>query len=189
MDTTRIGGTNVTTALSARWAASILAGLAASQIGAVVMLAFWAVFFGLAVGVPGVPLQIIAAFAYGRQPVPVLGYVWALAVLLGTSAMWGVVYSLLATALRIDKSRWAPVVLGLVVGLMAHVVGVNLLTPKLFWAMYGRNYWLESMAPVISWTGYVLFGLGFAAFPAIFRSLWLRFAGRRDLLADDPRIQ
>jgi hypothetical protein len=187
--TTRIGGTNVTTALSARWAASMLAALAASQIGGLAMLAFWIALYALAFHAPAAPLQVIAAFAYGMQPLSVLAYVWATAALLGTCAMWGVVYSLFATALRVDKSRWAPLVLGLIVGLLAHLVGVNLLTPQLMRAMYGHNYWLENMAPAVSWAGYILFGLGFAAFPPIFRSLWLRFAGRRDLLAHDPRIQ
>jgi hypothetical protein len=32
------------------------------------------------------------------------------------------------------------------------------------------------------------FGLAFAAYPSFFRRLWLRFAGREDILAADPRI-
>jgi len=42
--------------------------------------------------------------------------------------------------------------------------------------------------PLYGWLGHVAFGVSFAIAPLFFRRLWLRFSGRQDLLAEDPRL-
>jgi hypothetical protein len=137
------------------------------------------------------PLNVIATLRYGEGALlvlPATGYLWALAFHAGMAALWGMVYGLLATALRVDKSAWGPIVLGLVIGLAAQIVDVNLLSPAVFGGLWGHDIWRENVSPIASWVAHIAFGLGFCAFPTIFRRLWLRFVGRQDILADDPRI-
>jgi hypothetical protein len=139
----------------------------------------------------GQPLHVIATLRYGEGALlwlPVTGYLWALAFHAGVAASWAIVYGLVATAFRVDKSSWAPLVLGIVVGLAAQIVDVGLLAPAIFGGIQGHDIWRENVSPVASWTAHVGFGLGFAAFPVFFRQLWIRFAGRQDILAADPRI-
>lgn len=189
----RIGGTDVTTATSARWSASLLAAVSASQVGAVLLVAFLCAYNVVVFRAPLLsPLQIYGSYRYGDAALIQLhagGYAWAFAFVMGTCALWGLVYGLLATALRVDKDRWAPIALGVIVGLAAQIVDINLVTPRIMQALWGHDMFAENMRPVSSWVGHVLFGLGFAAFPALFRSMWLRFSNRGDLLADDPRIR
>jgi hypothetical protein len=191
--TTRIGGTNVTTAQAARWSASMLSAFIASQVGGALMAVFLCAWYVAAYNTYLFhPLNIIATFRYGEPALYNLhaaGYLWAVAFHLGVCALWGLAYGLLATALRVDKNKWAPLALGLAIGLASHIVDINLVTPALMANLHGHNIWAENVTPLAGWLGHIVFGLGFAVFPPLFRKLWLRFANRQDLLASDPRIQ
>jgi hypothetical protein len=188
----RIGGTDVTTAASARWAASLLSALASAMIGAgawLLVLSAW--FVTVPRATVGQALHVIATLRYGEGALLSMTptqYLWAIAFHVGVAASWGVVYGLIATGLRVDKSAWAPLVLGVVVGLTAQIVDVGLLAPAAFGGLLGHNVWRENVSPVASWMAHVAFGLSFATFPSFFRDLWIRFAGRKDILAADPRI-
>lgn len=190
--TTRVGGTHVTTAAAARWSASLLSALISAMVGGAVWLLAMMAWFAVVPRTPiQQPLNVIATLRYGEAALfslPASGYLWALAFHLGLAALWGMLYGVLATALRVDKSAWAPLVLGVIIGLAAQIIDVNLLSPAVFGGLYGHDIWRENVAPAASWIAHVGFGLGFAVFPSVFRSLWLRFAGRQDILAEDPRI-
>jgi hypothetical protein len=161
--TARIGGTNVTTANAARWSASMLASFLASQIAGAIMLAFLCSVYAVVYRAHLLqPLAILASFRYGEVALYFLspvGYLWALGFHAGTCAIWGIVFGVLATLLRVDKSRWAPIALGLAIGLASQIVDVR------------------HVPGWVSWMSHVVFGLGFAAFTPIFRSLWLRWSG------------
>ncbi len=191
--TSRIGGTNVTTAAAARWSASMLASFAASQIGGAIMAVVLGAIYVTAFHTQLLqPLNIIASYRYGEPAIyslHAMGYAWAFAFHLAVCAAWGIVYGLLATSLRVDASKWAPVALGVAIGLASQIVDINLVTPVLMVNLHGHNLWAENVPTWVSWVGHLAFGLGFATFPVMFRSLWLRWSGRGDLLRDDPRIR
>lgn len=190
--TTRVGGTNVTTAAAARWSASLLSALISAMVGgAVWLLSMMAWFSAIPRTRVQQPLNVIATLAYGESALFVLspaGYLWALAFHIGLAALWGMVFGVVATAIRVDKSAWAPLVLGVVVGLAAQIIDVNLLAPAVFGGLFGHDIWRENVSPAASWIAHVGFGLGFCVFPSVFRTLWLRFVGREDILAEDPRV-
>ncbi|HZS40161.1 MAG TPA: hypothetical protein VFF06_25195 [Polyangia bacterium] len=192
--TTRVGGAPMTSVAPARWSASLLSGLIAGEIGAVVMAVVMAIayaaIFQNALGFT-YPLNVIGAIRYGDVALVSLtpvGYLWALAFHLGVAAIWGLVFAVAATVLRCDKDRWAPIILGLAIGLAAQIVDVNIIGPGLLARLHGHDIWAEQVPPWVSWFSHVAFGLSFAAYGPIFRKLWLRFVGRDDLLARDPRL-
>jgi hypothetical protein len=159
--------------------------------GAVWMLAMMAWFSAIPRTRVIQPLNVIATLAYGESALFSLspsGYLWAIAFHVGLAALWGMVFGVVATAMRVDKSAWAPLVLGVIVGLAAQIIDVNLLSPAIFGGLFGHDVWRENVAPAASWIAHVGFGLGFCVFPSVFRTLWLRFVGREDILADDPRV-
>jgi hypothetical protein len=191
--TTRIGGTNVTTAQSARWSASILAAVIASWIGGGLALLFWCVWDAFFLRTTLLhPLQIIASYRWGEAALyflPGWGYLWALALHAGLCTLWGLVYGLIATALHIDADmRWPPVALGIIVGLSAQLIDVGVVAPMVAASRGEPSLWNALVPPVESWIGHLIFGLSFATYPALFRSFWLKWIGRADLLSDDPRI-
>jgi len=188
----RIGGARVTIAAPARWAASLLASLLSAEIGAGLFMLVLMAWFAL---VPRasilLPIRIIASARYGESvltTLPPTAFLWALALHAGLAALWGLVFGLCATLLRVDKSGWAPLALGVAIGLCAQLVDVDLVGPAVF--AHGGAHWLwaEGVPPGLSISAHLSFGLAFAAFPRLFRSFWLEFAGRADILADDPRI-
>ena len=190
--TTRIGGTNVTTAHAARWSASMLSAFIASQVGGVLMALTLAGWFVVADNATLLhPLRVIATFRYGERAMYELttsGFLWAAAFHAGVCAAWGILFGFLATTLRVDKSLWGPTVLGLAIGLGSQIVDVNIVTPVAMEALHGHDLWADHVPPAASWAAHLAFGLGFSSFTPIFRRLWLRWVGRGDLLAGDPRL-
>src|SRR4051794_5472900 len=97
--TTRIGGTNVTTAAAARWSASMLASFGASQVGGAIMALFMCAVYVTAFHTQLLqPLNIIATYRYGEPALyqlHPLGYLWAFAFHMGVCAIWGVAFGLL----------------------------------------------------------------------------------------------
>lgn len=188
--TTRVRAARTVT--GARWSASVLSALIVSQLGlalALVTLGLWALF----VQDTGFwhALRAIASYRFGEGAMTELGpygYVWGAAFASGVAALWGLAYGLLAAPLRVDENRFAPVLLGLVVGLVAHQVNVERITPAVMGALHGRDLWALHVPPVASWLAYLAFGLSFAAWAPLFRRLALGFSktGGR---AGDPRIR
>ena len=193
MATTTVGGAPVTTAHYARFAASLVAGVIASMIGATLMAVVMTVAFLRYDGRPiYYPLQIIGTFLFGDLSVIAPRweiYPTAAALLFGTCAVWGIGYAFAATRLRVDKSIGASLVLGLVFGLASQLVDIDLIAPALMHRLWGHDLWIENVPPMFSWLGHVVFGLSLGSFPFIFRRLWIRFAGRKDLLAAHPHLR
>ena len=191
--TTRVGGVLRDDVQPARWSASMLSAVIASVIGGTIMAAVMALVYAFAYSKPLLyPLQVIGSYRYGDNALiamPPIAYLWALAFHFGVCILWGVAYGILATAMRVDKAVWAPIALGVAIGLASQLVDINLVTPALMQHLHGHNLWMENVPAWLSWVGHVAFGLSFAFFVPIFRSLWLRFVHRSDLLWNDPRIR
>jgi hypothetical protein len=192
--TTRIGGVPSSGVEPARYAASIVSGLIASQIGAIVMAIFMFAVYPTVFGTRlFYPLDVIGSYLYGERALAVglgaVGRLWALCFHIGVCATWGIMFALLATLLRVDKTVWGPVVLGVCIGLAAQLVDINLITPPLMHTLHGVDLWAMTVPAWVSWVGHILFGLSFASFTPMFRRLWLRMVGREDLLWNDPRIK
>jgi hypothetical protein len=193
MDSTRVGGAPVTTAHYARFSAVVLSGFLAAMIGGLVMAAVMVVAFtGFGRSDLSFALRPIGAFLYGDAmmlaPTTAM-YLAAIALLLGVCALWGLVFAAAATLLRVDKSFSGALTIGLNIGLASQIIDVNLLTPPLMFRLWGHDLWSETVPPLYSWIAHVAFGMSFALAPAFFRTLWLRFSGRDDVLAGDPRIK
>ena len=183
---TRIGGIPASTARSSRIGASLLSGLLAAVIGAVTMVGFLMLVMRFGLGADALlPVQAMGAYLYGDAALayPSAGVVaGGLGLAFVSCAVWGIVFSIVASTARVDTSRWAPLGLGLAIGLVAHLVDINLLGPLLMNSRYGHDIWNENIPPVASWMSHLVFGMGFAFFVPAFRHLWLRLGGRRDLL-------
>ena len=193
MDSTRIGGASVTTAHYARFSASLVAGFFASLLGGAVMAVVMVVAF-MAVEHTSFwyALRPIGSYLFGDRmlvaPTPAM-YVAATAFHFGICVVWGIVFAFAATLIRVDKSLGGALALGVVVGLASQIVDVNLVTPALMNQLWGQNLWAATVPPLFSWLGHLFFGLSLVVAPLIFRKLWLRWSGRGDLLADDPRMR
>jgi hypothetical protein len=193
MNSTRIGGASVTTAHYARFSASLVAGFIAAMAGGALMAVVMVVaFVGLQHTSALYALRPIGSYLFGDQmlvaPTPAM-YVAATAFHFGVCAIWGIVFAFAATLLRVDKSIGGSIALGVAIGLASQIVDVNLVTPPLMSQLWGQNLWAATVPPLYSWVGHVVFGLAFGIAPLVFRNLWLRWSGREDLLADDPRIR
>jgi hypothetical protein len=192
MASTRVGGAPVTTAHYARYAASLLSGCVAAVVGAVAMVLVMAIAF-MAVERTSFfyALRPIGSILFGDEmltaPTPAM-YLAAAGLHFGIAIFWGLAYAVAATLLAIDKSKSGALALGLVVGLTAQIVDVNLIAPSLLQSLWGRDFWAAIVPPFVSWLGHVAFGASFVVAPALFPQLWLRFVGRGDLLRDDPRL-
>jgi hypothetical protein len=191
--TTTVGGAKVTTAHYARFSASLVASVIASMVGATLMAIVLTVAFLRYDGRPlYYPLQIIGTFLFGD--VSLISPRWeiyptAAALHFGVCAFWGLAFAFAATRLRVDKSIGGSIMLGLVVGTASQIVDIDLIAPALQNRLWGHDLWSENVPPVFSWLGHIVFGLSFAVFPFVFRRLWIRFSGRKDLLAAHPRIR
>jgi hypothetical protein len=195
MATTRIGGATAGAARAARLgagaAAGVIAGLFAGALMAIALMLIYRFALGASLSRP---IAIIGTYLFGDRalelPTPPLVLFAASLFLLAISAAWGLVYGIVATLLQVDRSRSAPFVLGLVFGTLAQIVDINLLTPVLMRAAWGHDLWAENVPPMVSWVAHVVvFGLSLALYVPAFRRLWLRFAGRDELLYEDPRIK
>lgn len=192
MSATRMGGVNATAAHYARFSASLVSGVIGSMVGAIAMLLVMIVaFVAFAHTSAFYPLQIFGSYLFGdaalRSPT-LLVLLGGLTFHLGTAAAWGIGFGFTAAVLRVDRSVGGSILLGLVVGLTAQLVEVNLITPALM-RPWGHDVWAANVPPLLSWVSHVVFGLGFAVTPFLFRDLWLRWSGRADLTVDDPRIR
>jgi hypothetical protein len=193
MDSTRIGGAPVTTAYYARFCASLVSGFVAALIGGALMAVVMVVaFMAFQHSSFFYALRPIGTFLYGDEmlvaPTTAM-YVAAAAFHFGVCALWGIVFAFSATLLRVDKSVGGSLALGVVIGLASQIVDVGFVTPALMSRLWGQNLWAATVPPIYSWLGHLAFGLSFGIAPKIFRPLWLRWSGREDLLAADPRIR
>jgi hypothetical protein len=193
MASTTIGGAPVTTAHYARFSASLVSGFVASMIGGVVMaLVMVVAYMAFQHTSFFYPLRPIGAFLYGDRmlsaPTPAM-YAAATAFHLGICAVWGIVFAFAATLLRVDRSVGGSLALGVVIGLASQIVDVNFIAPALMNRLWGSDLWTATVPPLYSWLGHIAFGLTFGIAPLFFRSLWLRWSGRADVLYDDPRIR
>jgi hypothetical protein len=193
MATTTVGGAKVTTAHYARFSASLVSSVIASMVGAALMTIVLTVAFMRYEARPVYyPLQIIGTFLFGDLALKAPRweiYPTAAALLFGVCAVWGIVYAFAATQLRVDKSVGGSVVLGLIIGLASQIVDVELITPTVMNRLWGNNLWAENVPPIFSWLGHIIFGLSFVVFPFVFRRLWIRYSGRKDLLAAHPHLR
>lgn len=192
MDSTTIGGAPVTTAHYARFAASLVAGFCAALCAGAAMALVMIVAFVAFEHTPLLyALRPIGSYLFGDRmltaPTAPM-YLAAAAFHFGVCALWGIVFAFAATLLRVDKSIGGALALGLVVGLASQIVDIQLVTPPLMQQLWGHNLWAETVPPLASWVGHLVFGAGLALAPLWFRPLWLRWSGRDDLLAGDPRL-
>lgn len=193
MNSTRIGGASVTTAHYSRFAASLVSGFIAAMAAGVVMAVVMVVAFaGFHQTSLLYALRPIGSYLFGDQmlvaPTPAM-YLAAAAFHFGVCALWGIVFGFAATLLRVDKSLGGSLALGIVVGLTSQIVDINFVTPPLMSQLWGQDLWAATVPPLYSWVGHLFFGLTFVVAPLLFRTLWLRWSGREDLLADDPRAR
>jgi hypothetical protein len=179
MDSTKIGGLPETTALYARFSASLVAGVVASLVGAAVMALVMVVAF-MAVQHTSFmyALRPIGTFLYGDQmlvaPTPTM-YLAAAGFHFGVCALWGIIFAFAATLLHVDGSFGGALALGIIVGLSAQIIDINLVTPAVMNQLWGQNFWEVTVPPFFSWVGHLVFGMSFVVAPLIFRKLWRRW--------------
>jgi hypothetical protein len=187
-----VGGVPVARAYYARFTASLVAGVVASLVGGVLMLVVMVVAF-VAFRHTGIlyALRPIGAFLYGdammRSPTAAM-YAAATFYHLGICALWGIVFAFGATLLRADKSYGGALVVGLIIGLGSQIVDINLAAPAVMNRLWGHDIWTETVPPLYSWLSRLVFGVALVLSVPMFRRLWLRWSGRADLDADDPRF-
>ncbi|MDB4971036.1 MAG: hypothetical protein JWN44_6725 [Myxococcales bacterium] len=202
MQSTRVGGAPVTTTDYARISATLLSSFLAAMVGGAVMAVVMIVAFTVFQRTDLLfALRPIGAYLFGDAillgPTPMM-YVGAVAFHFGICALWGFLFAIAASVLRVERSTGGAVLLGVIIGLASQIIDINLVTPPLLFGLWGHDIWTEMVPPLYSWLAHVAFGLSFAVAPALFRPLWRRFGGRDEELPesvpeenafDDPRIR
>jgi hypothetical protein len=181
MESTTIGGAPVTRVYYSRFSASLVSGVATAIVGGVVMAAVLVIAFMTVERTSFFYwLRPIGTFLYGDRmlvrPTPAM-YAGAAALHFGIAALWGIVYAFAATFLRVDKSVGGSVALGIVIGLAAQILDVNIIAPALQERLFGYDMFTTTMRPSFIWLAHIAFGLTFGLAPLLFRKLWLRWSG------------
>ncbi len=193
MASTTVRGAPDTLEHYARFSASVVSGVVASLVGglamAVVMIVAFMTFQHTSLLYV---LRPVGTFLYGDEmlvaPTAAM-YLGAAAFHFGVAALWGIVFGFAAAILGVGESRGGALALGLVVGLTAQIVDINLVTPALLSQLWGSNLWAATVPPLYSWVGHLAFGASFVTAPRMFGPLWRRWSGRPDLpTTDHPRV-
>ncbi|MEW5848137.1 MAG: hypothetical protein AB2A00_04955 [Myxococcota bacterium] len=156
-------------------ARDLAAGAITGELAGVVMMTVLVVAFPLAMGrSPLVPLQVIGAFVFGdtaTEAAHLPSLVAAVVLhLMGPSLLWGLVAGALVFALNVRRFP-SLLPLGLMVGVLAQVVDVNMVLPPAFQALHGHNIWAENIPTFWSWVAHVVYGLTLTLHAVVFRRL------------------
>lgn len=146
---------------SSRLGAALVAGVIASELGAILMAIVTCVVYVLGFRLQLLqPFAILAAQRFGPHALwePTLAqYLWAALAHVSMAAAWGLVYGLFGALLRVDKARWAALLLGVALALAARAVGHD----------------IADAPESLSWAAYLAWALGFAVYPSLFWRLHL----------------
>ena len=159
-------------ALRRELVASIVTGQIAGLIMAVVVMAVFTIFLGTG---PLFPVQVIGSFIFGEAAttgfhLPAL--VAGLILHQGAAFAWSLVFS--AANQLAPRGLAGAAVAGLIVGVASQVVDVNLIMPIAMKALHGQDLWARYVPAFWSWAAHVVFGLGFAVYPAVAARLGAR---------------
>jgi hypothetical protein len=173
MDTTPRARASVTTAGATRFAATLAAGVGAAIVGAVVMALVLIVAF-MAIERTSVvyALRPIGTLLYGDRmlvaPTAAM-YAGAAALHFGVAIAWGIVWACMASLLRVEVSPPGALLVGVVVGLAALIVDVQVIAPAIGNARWGDDLFTSTMPPAFSWLAHVAFGASFVIAPRFYR--------------------
>ncbi len=174
METTTRVRPSVTTAASTRFAATLSSGVGAAIFGGIVMALVLIVAFMTIERTSFLyVLRPIGTLLYGDRmlvaPTAAM-YAGAAALHFGIAIAWGLVYACMASLLRIEASPPGALLVGVVVGLAALIIDVQLLAPAIGNARWGDDLFTATMPPAFSWLGHVAFGASFVAAPRFYLS-------------------
>jgi len=128
---------------------------------------------------PFVPIQSIGAFVLGSSALdgmnPIAFVVGFLLHQLGPALAWSLAFGALVAVVRPQRAV-VLMYLGLFVGVLAQVVDVYILLPRITTALSLPNYWAEHVHPAVSWLVHLVFGLGLCMFPWNFDPVTRRYA-------------
>lgn len=144
------------------------------QMAGWVMLTVLALLFIGAGSGPTYPLQLFGSLVLGDRglvgdnpPAIALGLILNQVAL---TLLWSFAFWVVIEALRIRKPATLAMT-GFATGIVAQLVGVNLLMAPVMQSMHGHNIWAEHMPPAFSWVAHLTFGLCLASYPAVHRYL------------------
>ena len=154
----------------------IVGGILAGQVAGLVMaVVVMAVFTALGKG-PLYPVQVIGSAVFGEAALQGthIGAILAGLLLhqLGPSVVWGLVFGLLAYALKV-RTGGASLLLGLVVGAIS-MVGPYFLIPILMTALQGVDIWNREVPMFWDWAAHLVFGASLGIFPKFLRKFEAR---------------
>lgn len=157
--------------------AGVIAGQISGLIMAVVVMAVFTVFLGKG---PLYPVQVIGSFAFGDAALEGFHLPAFLAGLvlhqLGPSLFWGLAFGLAIHAF--DVRRGAGMLsLAVATGLLSQAIDANLILPFAMNALHGHDIWAEQVPAFWSWAAHLVFGLGLAVYPWVYRRMGSRRAG------------
>ncbi len=157
--------------------AGLITGQVSGLIMAAVVMAVFTIFLGRG---PLYPVQVIGSFALGDAALEGFNVtaIGAGLVLhqLGPSLFWGVVFGV--AVYLFDLRRGAGMLaMAAATGLLSQAIDVNLVLPLAMKALHGHDIWAEQVPPFWSWAAHLVFGLGLALFPGVYRRLSSRMAG------------
>lgn len=173
MDTTTRARSSVTMLPSARFAATLSSSFGAAILGGCVMAAVLIVAFMTIERTSFLyVLRPIGTLIWGDRmlvaPTAAM-YAGAAALHFGVAVAWGLVYACMASLLRVELSPSGALVVGVVIGLAALIIDVQLLAPAIGDARWGDDLFTSTMPPAFSWLGHVAFGASFVVAPRLYR--------------------
>ena len=157
--------------------AGVITGQISGLIMAVEVMAVFTIFLGKG---PLYPVQVIGSFALGDSALQGFNVPAILAGLalhqLGPSLFWGVAFGVAVYALDLRRGA-GMVALAAVTGLLSQAIDVNLILPVAMNALHGHDIWAEQVPAFWSWSAHLVFGLGLALYPWVYRRMNARASG------------
>jgi hypothetical protein len=148
----------------------IITGQLAGLVMAVVVMLVFTVFLGKG---PLYPVQLIGSAVYGDQALHGFhGGALVTGLLLhqlGPSLLWGIVYGVLASLIKIRTASSA-LLLGLGLGAFS-MIGSYLFIPILMNALQGEDFWNREVPMFWDWAAHLVFGASFVLFPKVLEKL------------------
>lgn len=151
---------------------NIVSGIVTGQLAGLFALGFLMVAFALFTGrSPLIPVQMLGSVFFGEaaaQTVHLPSFLAGFAMnQLGVGLLWGLVFGGWTYLANVCRGRWL-VLIGLSVGVLAHIVVINIIYGAVTTSRFGTDLWAANIPAVWSWAAFLVFGLALAYYPAIF---------------------
>jgi hypothetical protein len=155
---------------SPRLISGLLTSQAAGLIMAVVVMIVFTVFLGKG---PLYPVQVIGSTLFGENALigfNLSAFIAGLVLHQSVALMWGVVFTLLAVALKIKTVKQS-IILGLIVALVS-MIDTYFIVPGVMIHFHGVDIWNREVPIFWNWAAHLVFGLSYGLYPVILAKLF-----------------